>query len=590
MPTLYIPVGPHVVEVSSPDAPLDPVAFVFPDSTRTRPATDPIGCIHVQQAGEDVWILSSKDMPDTAPQQQVEVFPALAERCWAICAAHSQDTEVLLNCNAVGWGETAILLVGSAQGGTSFLTSWMIEQGFSFISDSKLLLSGAGKVRVSGLAGPISVDAAAAGKLARLPSFEASTAIKVGGHRLFVADPTWMAPTDSAEPALIVFVNFDTAEKQKTAFVSADDAYGKMAQISAELSTQQAQTLRALTAETPALDLTYNAFGEIENFMDQLALYAAETRPDPQTFKGFLSHMRSGPSAPEPKIYDIPAPTERDLTAKLTIGMATFDDYDGVYFSIQSIRLYHPEILDHVEFLVIDNHPDGPCAEELKKLETSIPNYRYIPEKDIRGTAVRNFVFEKAAGEFVLCMDCHVLFEPGSLARLLQYFDENPQTQDLLQGPLIRDSLDDNTYTMFEPVWRKGMYGKFGGSNPPPARDDPPFDIPMQGLGVFACRRDCWPGFNGKFRGFGGEEGYIHQKFRNLGRRTLCLPFFRWLHRFGRPLGIPYTISWEDRIRNYWIGWNEVGLPIEPMKDHFAELVGIEKVEKVIADTKASDD
>jgi hypothetical protein len=26
----------------------------------------------------------------------------------------------------------------------------------------------------------------------------------------------------------------------------------------------------------------------------------------------------------------------------LSIGMATYDDYDGVYFSVQAIRLYHP--------------------------------------------------------------------------------------------------------------------------------------------------------------------------------------------------------------------------------------------------------
>lgn len=28
----------------------------------------------------------------------------------------------------------------------------------------------------------------------------------------------------------------------------------------------------------------------------------------------------------------------------LAIGMATYDDYDGVYFSVMALRLYHPEI------------------------------------------------------------------------------------------------------------------------------------------------------------------------------------------------------------------------------------------------------
>src|SRR5689334_17254283 len=41
-------------------------------------------------------------------------------------------------------------------------------------------------------------------------------------------------------------------------------------------------------------------------------------------------------------------------TKKLTVGMATYDDYDGVYFTLQAIRLYHPEILADVEFVIIN--------------------------------------------------------------------------------------------------------------------------------------------------------------------------------------------------------------------------------------------
>ncbi|HEV2310466.1 MAG TPA: hypothetical protein VGU73_08075, partial [Acidimicrobiia bacterium] len=44
-------------------------------------------------------------------------------------------------------------------------------------------------------------------------------------------------------------------------------------------------------------------------------------------------------------------------TRTLCIGMATYDDYDGVYFSVQALRLYHPEVMDRVSILVLDNHP-----------------------------------------------------------------------------------------------------------------------------------------------------------------------------------------------------------------------------------------
>ena len=40
--------------------------------------------------------------------------------------------------------------------------------------------------------------------------------------------------------------------------------------------------------------------------------------------------------------------------------MCTYDDINGVYFSLQSLRLYHPLVQDDkVELIVIDNNPAG---------------------------------------------------------------------------------------------------------------------------------------------------------------------------------------------------------------------------------------
>ena len=106
----------------------------------------------------------------------------------------------------------------------------------------------------------------------------------------------------------------------------------------------------------------------------------------------------------------------------LTIGMATYDDYDGVYFSVMAIRLFHPEVTDETEIVVVDNHPDGPCAADLKALENWVSGYRYVPFNRLRGTAVRDMVFREAAADFVLCMDCHVMFAAGALRQLIDYF------------------------------------------------------------------------------------------------------------------------------------------------------------------------
>jgi hypothetical protein len=282
----------------------------------------------------------------------------------------------------------------------------------------------------------------------------------------------------------------------------------------------------------------------------------------------------------------IPAPTPRRDPKKLTIGMATYDDYDGVFFTLQALRMYHPEIIEDAEFLVVDNHPEGPCAEPLKQLETAIGNYRYIPFNHWRGTTTRGFVFEEANAELVLCIDCHIFIVPGAVKKLISYCEAHPDSKDLLQGPLVYDDLE-TWSTHFEPKWREGMYGCWATDDRSKDPDAEPFEIPMQGLGLFACRRLAWPGFNRRFRGFGGEEGYLHEKFRQAGGRSLCLPFLRWMHRFNRPMGVPYMNRWDDRLRNYLIGFTELGWDTGPIEEHFNEFLGPSVAGPIIERAKA---
>ncbi len=261
----------------------------------------------------------------------------------------------------------------------------------------------------------------------------------------------------------------------------------------------------------------------------------------------------------------------------LTIGMATYKDYDGVYFTLQALRL-HQDLRD-VELLVVDNFG----CDATRALVEHGAGGRYLRFTDAQGTAApRDRVFQEARGKAVLCLDSHVLLVPGAIARLKRYFRVHPRTGDLLQGPLLYDDLR-TVASHFDPVWRDGMWGAWAIDPRGPARARP-FAIPMQGLGLFACRTAAWPGFNPHFRGFGGEEGYIHQKFRNLGRRCLCLPWLRWVHRFGRPGGIPYRMEWRDRIINYLIGHRELGMDETPVLDHFRRLVGPQVMHEALAE------
>lgn len=327
------------------------------------------------------------------------------------------------------------------------------------------------------------------------------------------------------------------------------------------------------------------------------------------------------------------------MSRKLTIGMACYDDFEGLYMTIQSLRMHHPEAMEQVEFLIVDNNPTSAQGKAVERFSTWIRQpVQYIPFTDVIGAGnAKQEVFNRARTPYVLCMDCHILIVPGAIQKLIEGFEAGWDQGNLLQGPMLYDDLKVGASHMAH-VWRGGMLGIWAiawrcpcgtvyqshrregeeinwleiqtmqpphetltscpgcdfefpaevrweghekaleGSGMRMATEGDPFEIPAHGMGLFACRKDAWHGFNPQFRGFGGEECYIHEKFRQSGKTTICLPFLKWLHRFERPAGIPYPTKWEDRIWNYLVGHIDLGMDPDPVLAHFSKLLGTDVV------------
>jgi len=327
---------------------------------------------------------------------------------------------------------------------------------------------------------------------------------------------------------------------------------------------------------------------------------------------------------------------------KLSIVMATADDFDGVYFTVQALRLYHD--LSQCEIVVVDNKPDAPASkQQLKdfkdgKFVRGTLGTRYVLMPSPQGTAApRERAIREARGEIVLCLDSHVMLPAGTIQKLIAWFDARPDFRGIVSGPILMDHFG-SFETHFNPVWREGMWGVWGqaweyegkrfsvvenqdgtaryvtlntGIEPLPlydfgdvsttpgpdlwgavlpgkwaghqqqlakrgcrrlgSDDADEFEVPGQGLGLFAFRKTDWPGFNEHFRGFGGEELYIHEKVRRAGGQVLCLGFLKWLHRFARPGGVKYRLTNWDKCRNYVLGHLELGLDVEPVRAHFVD-------------------
>jgi len=242
---------------------------------------------------------------------------------------------------------------------------------------------------------------------------------------------------------------------------------------------------------------------------------------------------------------------------RLTIGMPSYNNFTEVFYTVQALRMYQD--LRECEILIIDNYGKDP---ELERFVTNQGGgvVRLVVCTDGTGPAyAKDQVFRHAQGHMVLCIDSHVMLAPEALSAI-------PVTDNFIQGPLMYCDIK-NYVCEWKPVWRGNMWGIWGDSMTQlPAE---PFDIWGSGCGCFATKRESWLGFNPKFKGFGGEEGYIQEKYRQAGRRVICLPQLVWMHQFDRK--IPHAVLMGDRVVNYILGHQELGLDLAPIKEHFGE-------------------
>lgn len=587
MAYLEIGYGAESVGVELPEALLH-LATRWLDAKPSHDADHPAAAFRLESDGDGTYALHGPDGVVGSALAIGDAFNDVLIDAHGRLAARLDADAALVQAAALAINGRAILMPGVSRGGKSTLVSRLIELGFGYITDDVSVVSG--DLTLSAPFRPLTVREDTFAEMQLRGTAAEALPLANGSHLVAVTPYAGSAPTCG----LLLFPRFSAGSELRLSLLSPARATMRLMQHNHSGHDRHSYglaTLSRLAAETPAIEIVYGHSdqigGPLGDFLDRAVHGASREEIAAQLPAVEAAVVKVAERLKPEEAPTLPAPTPHHGPVKLTIGMATYDDYDGVYFTIQALRLYHPEVLSDAEIIVVDNHPEGAAASHLKGLEHAVPNYRYIPFAGASGTAApRDRIVEEADGRYVLSLDCHVLLVPGAVRRLLGYFDAQPDCNDLLQGPLLYDDAR-SLSPYWKPVWGAGMFGQWAFDERASDPDGAPFEIAMQGLGLYAFRKAAWPGFHPGFRGFGGEEFYIHEKFRYRGDRTLCLPFLRWMHRFGRPGGVPYRNIWEDRIRNYLLGHHEFGLSTAEMEAHFAQLLGAELSARLFREARA---
>ena len=258
----------------------------------------------------------------------------------------------------------------------------------------------------------------------------------------------------------------------------------------------------------------------------------------------------------------------------LTIGMPSYRNPAEVWATITALKMYQD--LSDVEVLVVDNFGDLQVKEIVKNAR-----FRYEKFTDEKGTSpAKNKVFELANGYFVLCIDSHILLWKDAVRELKDWIKANDErARNLIQGPMMYAS-GKKFASEWNDTWRSGMWGVWGATETIPPKDEK--EVGIFATALLGCRKDSWLGFPEKARGFGGQPGVIHKKYEKAGRKTIILPFLIWAHNFHRQCGIYPTVS-GGVIRNYLLGFKEIGLDPEPIYQHFGK-TRVEEIENGLSE------
>lgn len=283
---------------------------------------------------------------------------------------------------------------------------------------------------------------------------------------------------------------------------------------------------------------------------------------------------------------------------KLTIAIPNREDWYGVWSTWHALahQVIDAGLEAHVEMIVVDQSPEHEDGRMIKQtVETLAANWqvdehhrtvnrggpidaRYLPMTEIMGTAAaKQYCFHSARGEWVLVLDSHILLEPGAIRRVYDWIRKpaNRNSSDLFHGVLQYDN-----HKMFHThleIWNEdgsprigddGVFGQWVTDPRGQSSKGKPFEVAASGGWCVLARRQAFlqVGYHHLMRGFGGEEGFIAERFRRAGRKVWCHPALQGVHRFGRRSKDLYHVTVGEKARNHVIGWLDLGFDLEQLR------------------------
>lgn len=281
---------------------------------------------------------------------------------------------------------------------------------------------------------------------------------------------------------------------------------------------------------------------------------------------------------------------------KLTIGIMHYGSYCSLHSTIQSIRIHHSEILNEIEFIVLDAHPTEPNTDILANSIISeeivgIP-VRYIAEYRTNGTSAKRKILDYVSTPYFLYIEPSTLLVAGALIKLIDFFENNKDRKfGILQGVEMDFSLE-NMITNKKFIWNNHNYGVLEYNQ----KISNNICIPVDGARTttFACRMETIKNiklFSDYFMADSGDmdDLYCDSMIRKNNLHVGCVSFLKYnvsknINPYGRTTHRSEFVDIHNLIYGFLLSNNYDQL--KTVIDIKKNMTPVSKIEHMIADAK----
>ena len=277
-------------------------------------ASVPHAVIAIEAEGDDRYTIQSGSEQPLTGLSRAAMCSQLVEEAVRV-AASDLSSAVALHAGSVCSNGHSILIPGASGAGKSTLVAWLVEKGFSYMTDELAVIADTGGI--AGFPRALVLKPGADEIVGAFSRFRSAQTLRVDANLIVYPPPELVAPAALQTCGLIVFAAYTPGAALAINPLSAAMAALKLMACNVNaryLPDGGFAAIGALAQSAAAVVLRYGSFTQLESLSDVLAKFVLDGNVGAACIRQFLSAVSAGSVVPATS----PVPRDGDSASNAT--------------------------------------------------------------------------------------------------------------------------------------------------------------------------------------------------------------------------------------------------------------------------------